>query len=270
MTPTGTVVPGATVRLESQQPSVIPWGLGTVLVVHWRNQTQTITADSNGQFQFGSVPKGTYAIVADVASMPTTKTPSNVTIAVDIQVTSSGGPGNLTIPLVAESGSAALIEGLFSTASASLQGATIKYSVQAYGTLGPPFVFLGYPLLGPLASVPFFTALSSPATAVITTGPSPGTNCSGSLTCPIGTFCACYLIGLPGDNPVIGVADSSGAGYFAVPPSGQADYVIDAAATVIGSSNTADCSPSGWVTPSFAAASGVTTTAPEIDFTGCN
>ena len=238
--PTSTVVPNAKVWLEQQSHSAARQGDGTVTV---ENVIQTTQSDSTGKFQFGLVVQGTYEIVASVASMPGGGNPSNATIATGVTEASSGSPNNLTIPLVAESGSAAVIQGIFTTTSISGQGATISYAgVQAFTPPGGGTV---------QALIPFFDTLSSPVPPAINTSLSPGTGCTALSTCPFGTNCACYQIGLPASNPVVGAANSGGTGY-AVPAAGQVIYSIDAPATVIGGS-TADCSPSELVSPSFSA-----------------
>ncbi len=224
------------------------------------NVIQTTQSDSQGKFQFGFVPEGTYEIVAAVASMPGSENPSNATIATGVTETPSGGPNNLTIPLVTESGSAAVIQGIFTTTSVSGQGATISYAgVQAFTPPGGGTV---------QALIPFFDALSQPVPPAINTSLSPGTGCTALSTCPFGTNCACYQIGLPASNPVVGSANTDGSGY-APPAAGQAIYSMDASATVIGGS-AADCLPSELVSASFSAGSGGTTVAPELDFTGCS
>ncbi len=255
--PTSTVVPNAKVWLEQQSHQASRQGGGTVTV---ENVIQMTQSDSSGKFQFGVVPEGTYEIVAAVASMPGNGKPSNATIATAIQQASSGGPNNLTIPLVAEAGNAAVIQGLFTTTSPSGQGATISYAgVQAFAPPGGGTV---------QALVPFFDGLSQPVPPAINTSLSPGTGCTALSTCPFGTNCACYQIGLPASNPVVGTANLDGTGY-AVPAAGQAIYSMDAAATVIGGS-AADCVPGELVSSSFAAGSGGTTIAPQLDFIGCS
>jgi len=254
VTPSSTVVPGATVWLEQQSRGVVVAGgfaFGTVLVAMVENLIDTTTADSKGKFKFNVVPQGTYEIVADVASMPTNENPSNATITTGVRVTSSGGPGNLMIPLVAESGSSALVQGLFSTNG--LSSATISYIGGQFfnGSNGEV-----------LALIPLLNFSGIPSTP---TGLNPGTNCTGALPCPFGTLCACYLISLPASNPVTGAANSSGTGY-SWSSSGSVVYSVDAAAA-LGSAQ--DCNPSELVSTSFTVASGATTTAPEIDFTGC-
>jgi len=256
VTPTSTVVPGATVWLEQQSRVVNSQGGGSVLV---ENLIQTTSTTTNGQFQFSAMPNGTYEIVADVGSMPTTKAPSNATISTGIVVNSSGAPSNLKIPLVADIGSAASIQGLFTTSPITSQGPSINYAgVQSYTIPGSNAI---------LAEIPFFSGGVPSSPSIPNTGPFPGANCGGvsPLLCPGGTLCACYLIVLPASNPVVGAATSGGTGY-SVPAVGQASYAIDAAAA-IGSSEA--CDPNELVSTGFVAGSGGTTTAPEIDLINC-
>ncbi|HTY55165.1 MAG TPA: hypothetical protein VMB26_08195, partial [Candidatus Binataceae bacterium] len=213
---------------------------------------------SNGTFTFLPVGNGTYEIVADVGSVPSVGTPSNATIATSITV-NSGAPTNLMIPLVAESGSAATVQGLFTTSPITSSGPAVSYiGVQSFTIPGGGTV---------LAQIPFYNGGTPPTPVINNTTAFPGANCTGvaPLICPGGTLCACYLIILPASNPVVGEANSTGNGY-AVPAAGQAAYFMDAF-TSIGSS--AACSPNEFVSTGFAAGSGVTTTAPELDFSNC-
>jgi len=245
VTPSSTVVPGALVWLE-QVPSS-----GNVL-----NFVQSTSALSNGQFQFNSVPSGTYELVTDVLSMPSSGVPSNATITTTVTVGSSGASTGLKIPLVAESGSAATIQGLFTSSPVTNSGPTIGYAgLQSFTIPGSSTGF---------AQIPYMTG-TNPSPPLITTSVGVGTNCQNfpSLVCPANELCACYKFVLPASNPVVGAANSSGASY-SVPASGNASY------SIIGVAQTNSCSPTEIVSGTFTAGSGVTTTAPEIDFQNCS
>jgi hypothetical protein len=243
--PSGTVVPNALVWLEQVPPS------GNVL-----NFIQSTTTGSNGQFQFNSVSSGTYELVTDVASMPSSSNPSNATITTTVTVGSSGGSTGLKIPLVAESGTAAAMQGVFTTSPVTNAGPLISYAgLQSFTIPGSSTGF---------AQIPFFSGGSSPPSTAIVTS-SLGTNCTSTI-CPGGTLCACYLISLPASNPVVGAANSSGASY-SVPSSGNITYSLFTGATI---NSSPDCSPSQTVNGPFTVGSGSTTTLPNIDFQNCS
>lgn len=118
--PSPTPVMGANVWLEQQSHSVPVQGGGTDTV---GNLIQITTTDSTGHFEFCPVGVGTYEIVADSASLPTSSNPSNATVTTGVSVSDSGGPNNLVIPLVPEVafgvGLPATIRGRFTTTNAS-------------------------------------------------------------------------------------------------------------------------------------------------------
>lgn len=296
VTPSSSGVPYATVWLEQQSHMVavatpVPTSVPTPVATPGplppkpvENLIETTTADGDGRFQFNGVPPGPYEIVADAASMPETGSPSAATITTGVQVTASGGPGNLTIPLGASSG-AVVINGIFTSAN-SLDvgtGVNITYAgVQATASLegiigwgpvgdigpnpGPEDAGAPDPIAAGLLFLIPAVGTSGALPPPISTGPSTAT-----CTCPTGTFCACYEIALPGGIPALGAANGSGTGYFLqeeigpklfnVPPV----YGIDAAATLIGNPTSADCNPSELV--SLTSEPGFSVT--EIDFTGC-
>ena len=269
-TPSASPVPGANVWLEQQShPAAVGTPSAGASQVTVENLIQTTLTDTNGHFAFCPVATGTYELVANAESLPGGAGSSNATIATGVNVTSSGGPNNLVIPLVAEptaSPSPATIEGQVSTTSASPPGAGDLVTVTGM----QPFSSGGGTVQ---ALIPFFSTNTVPVPPVVeTTSDGTGTggpDCSSlSLSCPPNTNCACYNLSVPASNPVVGAANSDGSGY-AAPAASPVDFRVDAAATAIGGS-TPECSPSELASDAFAVTSGGTASAPLLSFTGCD
>jgi hypothetical protein len=101
-----------------------------------------------------------------------------------------------------------------------------------------------------------------------------GTSCP--MGAPKGAFCGSYTLVVPASNPKVG-AFSAGKVTFTAPASGDVLYTVEADATNP-TTNAAMCSPSSQTamkdtsTPPAAlkVTPGATTTAAEIDFSGCS
>jgi len=286
----GTTAPNANVWLE-QEPAAANFTLGNpqpaagaTPSVTVENLVQTTTADSTGHFEFCPVGPGTYDVVADAASLPISNLPSNATIAVGALVTSSGGPNDLIVPLVAEPVTASTpawgqISAIVSTVNTAAAGDDV--SLNGLQTFTPPGSTTTLEVLVPLFYNPSGTDGTMPNSVppVVTTGlVFSDANCpalSFVPSCPTGTRCACFNIAVPVSNPVVGSANSTGRGY-AAPLGGGVGYAISGAATVKnGSSSDFACTPSSLVTnPSatFTVTSGTVATPaiPVLKFIGCD
>jgi hypothetical protein len=236
-------VPNAVVWLEQQSTSVDVQGGGTDTVENFIGSTMT---DSSGHFEFCPVAPGNYDIVTDAFAVPGAGS-SNATVSTGVGVSSSGGPNNLVIPVVAESGGPATVNAAFTTANSSAPGDDITFTSLQQFTAGS----------GPVqALVPFFTVNGAASTTpAVTTTSSSGTGCSvftKPATCTGSTNCACVTYTVPNSNLVSGTANSSGAGYT-ISSSTPVQGSLDAIATQQGSSGSAlVCNPNQLDAPPFA------------------
>ena len=276
VTPGATTVPGANLWLESQTP-VSDFAIGTPTATVPTAQVETVvataTSDANGHFEFCPVPAGTYELVADVDLLPSSTDTANATITTDVVVTGSGGPNNLVIPLLDDSTSSALLEGLFTTQAAASAGTgdnILFGGVQPFAGTSGTVQAIVPPLTGTLPA-PAAGALPSVATIASPTA----ANCPdlGTSTCPTGTNCECFTLALPASNPVIGAAGST----YAVPAASPspAGYAVIGAASQLASPVTPDCVPADLITDPaspFAVTGGTFTLAtnPTLSFTSCN
>ena len=291
VTPSGTTVSNANVWLE-QEPGAADFTVGTpgaapgaTPSVSVENLLQTTTADSSGHFEFCPVGPGTYDIVADATSLPTSNLPSNATVAVGTVVTNSGGPNNLVIPLVAEPATASTpawgqMSAIVSTVNTSAPGDDVTLNgLQAFTPPGGTTTLEALvPLLYTLSGTDGTMPKSVPPT--VTTGSTfSNANCpalSSVTSCPTGTNCACFNVAVPVSNPVVGSANSTGSGYTAPAAGGSVEYAIGGVATVEnGASTDLVCTPANLVTnPSalFTVTPGAVTTPtnPVLEFTGCD
>lgn len=204
--PTPQAVPDAVVWLEQQSRTVPVQGSATSDTVE--NFIGSAITDSGGHFEFCPVAAGSYEIVVDAASLPGIGGSSNATVTTGISVSSSGGPNNLTIPVVAEANGPGTVVGAFTTVNSAASGDDVTFThLQQFASGGQAIQAL----------VPFFTVNSDASTtpAVTTTGPSPGTDCSApSAGCSgINTHCACVTYTAPNSNLVVGAASTTGDGY---------------------------------------------------------
>lgn len=237
-------VPNAVVWLEQQSRTVAVQGSATTDTVE--NFIGSTVTDSSGHFEFCPVAAGSYEIVADAASLPGGAGSSNATVTTGIAVSSSGGPNNLTLPVVAEANGPGTVDGAFTTAnsnSSTVDDITFTHLQQ--------FVAGAQAIQ---ALVPFFTVNGAASTtpAVTTTGPVPGTDCSITPAgCSGNTHCACVTYTAPNSNLVAGAASTTGNGYTIGTATSVASS-LDGSASQEGSSNSVSvCSPSELATQPF-------------------
>lgn len=260
-----TAVPNALVYLEQQSRSVPVPGGGSDTLENYIESTMT---DSSGHFQFCPVEPSSYEIVTDAPSLPGGGD-SNATVTTGVNVTSTGGPNNLVIPLVAETGGPATIDAAFTTAnSSSVAGDDITVNALQQFT---------DPVNGSVqALIPFFTFNgAAQTTPAVTTTDSSAPGCSTTTpisSCPSGTNCACATYTAPVSNPVVGAASTDGSGYTVDVSTPTGSGAVDAAASQIGSSGAVmECMPPEMATAPFTLlASPAATDGGELDFTGCD
>jgi hypothetical protein len=282
-------IPNANVWLE-QEPTAPNFTVGNpgpgasaTPSVAVENLVQTTTADSNGHFEFCPVGPGTYDVVADAQSLPGSGLPSTATVAADATVTSSGGPNNLVIPLVAESvadpaAAWGQISAIVSTVNASAPGDDVMLTgLQAFT---PPGGEASLQALTPLFYDPAGSDGTMPGSVppVVTTEATfSDANCpalSSVTSCPAGTNCACFNLAVPVGDPVVGSANATGNGYVA--PATAKGYAIGAIATTLnGSSSDLICAPPALISNPAAtfpvtAGSVTTPTNPVLQFAGCD
>lgn len=201
-------------------------------------------AGADGSFNFCPLPTGMFDVVA--AAVDDTGTSYNATALLAVPAGTNVGQ----IPIIAEAGGPGTIDGLVTAAN---NGAGAEVDV-AFGAFQPIQVNssdrqLGIPLFGD-------------STDVV------ATEANG---CPAGTFCADLMLIVPASNPSIGTFDAGGT-VFSTPAAGDVLFLIEASASRGG---TAACSPSSKTTDMDSAdqplkvTGGATTTAKQIDFTGC-
>lgn len=254
-------VPNAVVWLEQQFSTVpISGSAGSDTVENFIGSTLT---DGSGNFEFCPVAEGTYDIVIDAASLPGAGS-SNATVSTGVSVSSSGGPNNLVIPLVAETGGPGTVNAAFTTAnSAAVSGDDITFTgLQPFSSGGATVQ----------AMVPFFTVggAASTAPAVTTTAVAAASGCAlPPASCSGDIHCACVTYTIPNSNLVVGAANSSGAGY-SIGTASPVPGSVDAMASQQGTS-TPTCSPSQLDSPSFALlAAPAISDAGTVGFTGCD
>lgn len=217
--------------------------------------------DSTGHFRFCPLPGQAFDVVVD--AMTTSGTAYDATAIFNV----TGGTDLGAIPLVAEmpatsgaSTSPGTIQGAL-TAINGMTGASVDVTVSALQTVmvsGASHTF----------TVPLFTNSTS------------SVSISSSTSCPMGApkgaFCGSYSLVVPASNPEVGTF-SAGKVTFTAPASGDVLYTVEADATNP-TTNAAMCSPSSQTaskdtsTPPapLKVTPGVTTTAAEIDFSGCS
>ncbi len=240
-------VPGAKVWLEHQST---PVAVGTPAASPTSDTVdildQTTMTDSNGHFEFCPVGPGTYELAASITAMPGSAIPSLATITTGVNVTSSGGPNNLVIPLVPGTvgNNTATITGMFETQSSDTSATTgdnIQYAATQAFNDGAVWALV--PELGNSTN----TGGTEPPT--VTTGTCEGGNCSAN-----------YTLYVPPGNPVIGAASTSGAGYAAPSPAPTPGvYSVWASASTTDSSTNpgaADCTPSELITDALTLSTG--------------
>lgn len=263
---TPVAVPSAVVYLEQQSKTVPVQGTADSDTVE--NYIGSITTDSKGHFEFCPVAPASYEIVADAATLPGGGE-SNATVTTGVNVTTTGGPNNLVIPLVAETAAPASVQAAFTTANSGpsvVDDITVNHLQQFTDSGGNQLQAL----------IPFFTFNGAVATtpAVTTTAAAPGANCTATTTpaaCAGNTHCACVSYTAPNSNLVVGAASTDGSGYT-LGTSTTVSGALDAAASQTGSSGAmAVCSPSELATQPFTLLSGPPPVdAGSVDFSSCD
>lgn len=217
--------------------------------------------DSTGHFRFCPLPPQAFDIVVDAI------TSSGTAYDATIILNATGGTDLGAIPLVPETPAMAgaftgpgTIQGTI-TAINGTAGASIDATVSALQTVtvsGASHTF----------TVPLFAKSNS------------SVSITSSMSCPMGApkgaFCGSYSLVVPASNPEVGTF-SAGKVTFTAPISGDVLYTVEADATNP-STNAGMCSPSSQTvskdtsTPPAAlkVTPGATTTAAEIDFSGCS
>src|SRR6266568_227482 len=241
-------IAGAVVTLQSADKS------GTD-----RIRMQEVT-DANGHFGFCPLAMGAvFDVVSD--ALTSLGTAYNVTVVLNVV----GGTNLGTVPLVAETPA---------TAGASTGPGTIQGTITAInGTTGASIDADVSALQSVTVSstshtftVPLFAKSSSDVTVTSST--------SCPMTAPKGAFCGSYSLVVPASNPTIGTF-SAGKTTITSPAAGDVLYTVEADATNP-TSGAAMCSPSSQTTSKDSTAmplkvtAGATTTAAELDFTGCS
>ena len=211
-------------------------------------------ADSSGNFNFCPLPSGMYDVIA--VAIDGGGTAYNATALLNVPSGTAVG----AIPLIAETGSAppagpGTIEGTV-TAASGAAGASVDV------------------VLHPLQAIQLPDATTRKLTI-----PAEGDSVSNVTTvsggtCPAGTDCAQYTLIVPASNPQFGVFSASGTA-FSTPATGDVLYSLEAFAFAPMSGGTPICSPARLATDKDSAdqplkvTGGTTTTAKQLDFTGC-
>ncbi len=245
-------IAGAVVTLQSADTS------GTD-----RIQMQQVT-DANGHFSFCPLAMGAvFDVVSDaLTSSGTTTTAYDVTVVLNVPAGTSLGP----VPLVAETPA---------TAGASTGPGTVQGTVTAINGTTGAIIDADVSALQSVTvsstshtfTVPLFAG-SMAADVMVTSS----TSCPTGA--PKGAFCASYTLVVPAGNPTIGTF-SAGKTTITPPASGDVLYTVEADATNA-TSGSAMCSPSSQTTSKdstgmpLKATAGATTTAAQLDFTGCS
>ncbi len=217
-----------------------------------------ITPDVNGNFNICPVPAGTYDIVAVaiVTSGSSTATSYSASITTGVQPGFALG----MIPMYVQPTTGpqqGLISGLITTANTSSAGTATDISV-----------FALLPVTSGTTTVSYTIPLAQQQASSINV-----TTAAGS-SCPSGTDCVTYQLGVPAAQPYIGAYAPTGATYTQVVGT-AVNYTVDALAFVTGGGASPSCSPSEvQVTTTtgnlpLAVVSGQTTNAANATFTGC-
>ncbi|HKW63818.1 MAG TPA: DUF4382 domain-containing protein [Candidatus Acidoferrum sp.] len=215
--------------------------------------------DSTGHFRFCPLPAQAFDIVVDAM---TSSTAYDATAIFNV----TGGTDLGAIPLVAETPA---------TSEASTGPGTIQGTITAInGTTGASI----NATLSALQTV-MVSGASHTITVPLFANSTSSVSITSSTSCPTGApkgaFCGSYTLVVPASNPEVGTF-SAGKVTFAAPASGDVLYTVEADATNP-TTNAVMCSPSSQTvskdtsTPPapLKVTPGATTTAAEIDFSGC-
>ncbi len=216
--------------------------------------------DSTGHFGFCPLPSGaTFDVVTD--ALTSSGTAYNATVVLNVP----GGTNLGAVPLVAETPA---------TAGASTGPGTIQGTITAINGI------TGASIDGAVSALQSVTVSSTSRTFTVPLFPNSNADftVTSSTSCPStapkGAFCGSYTLVVPASNPTVGTF-SAGKTTITPPATGDVLYTVEADATNP-TSGAAMCSPSSQSTSKDATAmplkvtAGATTTAAELDFTGCS
>jgi len=260
-----TGISGQIVDSVSSQPIA-----GAIVTVQFADKSGTDRVvmqqltDPAGHFSFCPLAVGgVFDVVSD--ALTASGTAYNATVVLNV----SGGTNLGTVPLVAETPATAgastgpgTIQGTI-TAINGTTGATIDADVSALQSVTVSTTSHTF-------TVPLFP--KSNASDVMVTS---STSCPTGA--PKGAFCGSYTLVVPASNPTVGTF-SAGKTTITAPATGDVLYTVEADATNP-SSDAAICSPSSQTTSKdsttptampLKVTAGATTTAAELDFTGCS
>jgi uncharacterized protein DUF4382 len=244
---TGMPILGGTTLVALEQPDSS--GLDRVVM-------QAAT-DSSGNFNFCPLPMGaTFDVV--VVAINGTGVAYNAAVVVNVPVGTSVGK----VPLVAETGAP--------TGPATIQGFVTALNGAAAGMIDVSVSALQNVSLSGGGARQVTIPLQGSSTGAVSV--------SSSTACPMGAplaaNCAQYTLIVPASNPEVGTF-SAGSVTFTAPASGTVLFSVNAQAAMPMSGGVPDCMPSS-VTQNMnptgmplAVTAGATTTAKEMDFTGC-
>jgi hypothetical protein len=217
--------------------------------------------DATGHFSFCPLAMGAvFDVVSD--ALTSSGTAYNVTVVLNVV----GGTNLGAVPLVAEKPA---------TAGASAGPGTIQGTITAInGTTGAS-------INADINALQIVTVSSTSHTFTVPLFPKSNAAdvaVTSSTSCPTGArkgaFCGSYTLIVPASNPAVGTF-SSGKTTITAPATGDVLYTVETDATNP-TSDAAMCSPSSQTTSKDATAmplkvtAGATTTAAELDFTGCS
>jgi uncharacterized protein DUF4382 len=213
-------------------------------------------ADANGNFNFCPLPTGMFDVVA--VAVNGAGVAYNATISLNVP----NGTALGKIPLIAEVGppnGPGTMKGVVSSANAGV-GASIDAAMSALQTIalsGGGSRDVTIPLLG--ASTANIATVATPV----------------SVVCALNTFCEQYTLIVPASNPSFGTFAAGGT-VFSVPATGSVLFKVEARAFRPNSGGIVTCSPTSFTvnqdstSAPLAVTAGATTTAKQIDFTGCS
>ncbi len=220
--------------------------------------------DAAGHFSFCPLAVGAvFDVVSD--ALTASGTSYNATVAVNVP----GGTNLGAVPLVAETPAKAGA----STGPGTIQGTITAINGTAGATIDADVSALQSVMVGTTIhtfTVPLFP--NSVAADVMVTS---STSCPTGA--PKGAFCGSYTLVVPASNPTVGTF-SAGKTTITSPATGDVLYSVEADASNP-TSDAAMCSPSSQTTSKdsttptampLKVTAGATTTAAELDFTGCS
>ena len=262
VSPNNTGISGQIVDSVTSQPIA-----GAIVTLQFADKSGTDRivmqelTDPTGHFGFCPLPVGAvFDVVSD--ALTASGTAYNATVVLNVP----GGTNLGAVPLVAETAATVgastgpgTIQGTV-TAINGTTGATIDADVSALQSVTVSSTSHTF-------TVPLFPK-SNAADVMVTSS----TSCPTGA--PKGAFCGSYTLVVPASNPNVGTF-SAGKTTITPPAKGDVLYTVEADATNP-TSDAAMCSPSSQTTSKDATAmplkvtAGATTTAAELDFTGCS